>query len=91
TAPELEFFEEVKASQEEYAEALIFQTLLKEESYLTPEEVGVEPSRYLMGLGDVPGELRREVLTALKKGDIETAEELLDLMEDIYFNLVTCE
>ncbi len=91
TVPELEFFEEVKAAQEEYAEALIFQTLLKDESYLTPEEVGVKPSRYLMGLGDVPGELRREVLTALKKGDIEIAEELLGLMEDIYFNLVTCE
>jgi len=91
TAPELEFFEEVKASQEEYAEAIIFQNLLKEGIYLTPEEVGVDHLRYLMGLGDVSGELRREVLTALKKGDIELAEGLLGFMEDIYFNLVTCE
>ena len=89
--PELEYFEEVKASKEEYAEALIFQNLLREETYVTPEEVEVEPLSYLMGLGDVSGELRREVLTALKKGDIETAEGLFILMEDIYFNLVTCE
>ncbi len=46
---------------------------------------------YLLGLGDVPGELRRQALDALRLGDIETAEARLSTMEEIYLSLVTME
>jgi translin len=89
--PELEFSEGVKAAQEEYAEAFIFLSLLSGEGFLTPLEVGVSPSRYLNGLGDVPGELRREALDALRRGETELAETYFNLMEDIYLSLASCE
>ncbi len=44
---------------------------------------------YLNGMGEVVGELRRHLLDALREGDVEHCEETLDVMEEIYANLVT--
>jgi len=89
--PELEFYEEVEAAREEYAEASILHGLKAEGAFPEPEEVGVPVMSYVLGLGDVPGELRREALDALRRGDLEAAEGELGLMEEIYLNLVSAE
>jgi len=39
----------------------------------------------------VPGELRRQALDALRRGDIETAEARLSTMQEIYLTLVIME
>jgi len=46
---------------------------------------------YIMGLADVPGELRRQALDALRVGEMERAETLLLRMEEIYLSLVSME
>jgi translin len=89
--PELDQYEEVEAAHEEHAEATILHTLLAEDTYPSLEQAAATPTRYLLGLGDVPGELRREALDALRTGDLQKAEHHLKRMEQIYLHLVAME
>jgi translin len=88
---ELNYYEEVEAAYEEHAEAQILYSLINKGIYPTPESICTNPTRYLLGLGDVPGELRRETLDALRIGDLEMAETHLSRMEEIYLNLIAME
>ncbi|MCA1668731.1 MAG: hypothetical protein LC793_15300 [Thermomicrobia bacterium] len=47
--------------------------------------------RYLNGLGEAAGELRRHLLDVLRAGDIAAAETTLALMDDIFGLLVTVD
>jgi len=89
--PELDQYEEVEAAHEEHAEATILHALLKNDTYPTPEQAAATPARYLLGLADVPGELRREALDKLRTDDLQKAEHHLDTMEQIYLHLTTME
>jgi translin len=53
--------------------------------------LGVSLESYILGVGDVIGELRREVLECLRLGMVERAEEDLKLMERIYLDLLSLE
>ncbi|HYB63486.1 MAG TPA: hypothetical protein VEE86_03575 [Thermoplasmata archaeon] len=48
-----------------------------------PADLEVEPEPYLLGLGDVVGEVRRLTLERLGDGDVEGAEAYLHLMEEL--------
>ena len=89
--PSIKMSETLVAAQQEYAEAAILHSLLTEKRYPTPEELGVEANDYILGLADVPGELRRGALDSLREGDVETAESILEAMEMIYLSLVEAE
>jgi translin len=89
--PELTRFEQVSATKEEFSEASILFSLYTEDTFPDPEVLGVSVKSYLMGLGDVPGELRRQALDALRVGDIDLAEARLKKMEEIYLSLMTME
>jgi len=89
--PALGRFDQVSAAKEEFSEASIVMKLTKTGEFPDPAALGVPMTSYLMGLGDVPGELRRQALDALRLGDIETAEARLSTMEEIYLSLVTME
>lgn len=84
-------YEEVHAAGEEYAEAAILYELRSSSSFPLPELLGVSPQTYLLGIGDVVGELKREAMDSLRLGDIEAAENDLRLMEDIYLSLLSME
>ena len=79
------------AARQEYAEAAILHSLITLKKYPTPEELGVEETDYVLGLADVPGELRRQALDSLREGDLEAAENILETMEEIYLYLVEAE
>ena len=89
--PELGRFDQVSAAKEEFSEASIIMALTESGEFPDPASLTVPMTSYLMGLGDVPGELRRQALDALRLGDIETAEARLSTMEEIYLSLVTME
>jgi len=89
--PELNHYEDVEAALEEYTEAAILLGLETKSTYPEPEDIGVGLTSYLLGLCDVPGELRREVLDELRTGDFEAADAYLRRMEEIYLNLVSVE
>jgi translin len=53
-----------------------------------PSDLAVEPEPYLLGLGDVVGEVRRLVLERLGSDDLDGAERHLRLMEDLAQSLL---
>ncbi len=69
---------------QEYAEARIFFEIKGSGTIPSPSEVGVGPEAYLLGLMDVMGELKREILEDLRKGKAKSAEAHLDKMRSIY-------
>ena len=89
--PGIQSSETVVAALQEYAEAAILHSLITEKKYPTPEELGIEATDYVLGIADVPGELRRQALDSLREGDLEAAESILETMEEIYLYLVEAE
>ena len=75
----------------EYAEATITYAIINREPLPTPEELNVEYATYLKGLAETAGELRRRCLDILRHNNIEEAERLLGIMDEIYAVLVTMD
>ena len=69
---------------QEYAEAFIFFHIKTKKQIPGRGEVGVDSDAYLMGLMDVVGELKREILESLRAGDLKGAEFYFDKMKEIY-------
>lgn len=86
--PELESAGYVESALAELAEARFVLAARDGESLPTPEELEVTPAAYVLGLGDLVGELRRFALDALVEGDADAARERLDQMEDVYAALM---
>jgi translin len=76
---------------QEYAEANIFLTLIKEDKIVTPEEINVPSIEYTLGLADAVGEYRRLSLDALREGNVEKGEEYLKLMDEIFIELLALD
>ncbi len=72
------------SAQQEYAEAELVKALLKDSKISGPEELGVPYKAYLAALADAAGELRRHVLDSIRANEIERAEKMLKLMEEIF-------
>lgn len=81
----------VHDSHKEYAEANITLALVSGKVIPDPDELGVEYSAYLNGLGEAAGELRRHLLDVMRKGEVERCENILGMMDDIYSLLVTID
>ncbi|UCH31967.1 MAG: hypothetical protein JSV05_00800 [Candidatus Bathyarchaeota archaeon] len=81
----------VAAAFQEYAEAQIFLGLIENERFVSPPQIDVPSTSYLLGLADVVGELRRRVLTSLRGGDVETSEKHLMTMELIFNELMNMD
>jgi translin len=89
--PGIQSSETMVAALQEYTEAAILHSLITLKEYPTPKELGVEATDYVLGLADVPGELRRQALDSLREGGLEAAEDILETMEEIYLYLVEAE
>ena len=72
------------ATLQEYSEANIFQGLIQESRFVTPDEINVPAVDYVLGLADVIGEYRRLVLDVLREGDAERGEAYLKTMDEAY-------
>ncbi len=76
---------------QEYCEAHITISLLKKQKIPKPEDLKVPIEDYIMGLGDVIGEIRRFILDRIRKGEYEELEYYLDVMDEIYHSLLTLD
>ena len=74
----------VETAFQEYSEVGIIQSILDDGDVPSPEDLGVDNVPYLLGLGDSVGELRRFCLDELKSGNVQRANQFLEMMEDIY-------
>jgi translin len=79
------------AALQEYAEANIFQGLIKEARFVTPNEINVPALDYVLGLADVIGEYRRLVLDALREGEVKKGEKGLKIMDESYIELMAMD
>ena len=75
-------------AQKEFAEAACVLALILDEPLPEPEELMVEPSAYLNGLGEAIGELRRHILDKIRAGQIPDAERKLQVADDVFYNLI---
>jgi translin len=87
--PDLFFAGYVHDSQKEYVEAAAMLAIVRQESLPTPEALGVEPAAYLNGLAEAGSECRRFVLDRLRAGEMEGADRVLRIMDEIYYELIT--
>ena len=74
---------------QEFAEASILYNMVsktKTESGHIPnyKELGISPEAYILGLMDVVGELKREILDSLRSNEVELAKSYLALIEGIF-------
>ncbi len=69
---------------QELAEAHLVAAVRDGKPLPTPERIGVPHTAFVLGLGDLVGELRRFALTALVRGDADAAVTRLDEMEEVY-------
>jgi translin len=88
---ELRYHGFVRDAQKEYTEANAVFALVSGQPLPDPDDLKVDYTAYLNGLGDTVGELRRYLLDSMRHGDLSHCEELLSAMDDIYTTLVTMD
>ncbi len=74
----------VEDAQKEYAEATITLALIQDQPFPLPEDLAVEWSAYLNGMGEAVGELRRHVLDLLRQDAGGECERFLAAMDEIF-------
>jgi translin len=80
-----------QAALKELAEASIVSAVVEGEPLPGPEQLGVDYAAYLGGLGEAAGEFRRRILDLLRRDHVAEAEDLLEVMQEIYALLVTID
>ncbi len=73
----------VENAMQEACEAFLVHSILEADPLPSPKDLGLTDTSYLLGLGDVVGELRRFALEHLRRGDLTLASAFLEKMERI--------
>jgi translin len=73
---------------QEAVEAVLLGAVVEKAALPGPLELSVDPEPYLLGLGDLVGEIRRLALESLGRGDVDGAEAHLRLMEGLTASLL---
>lgn len=81
----------IEDAEKEFAEASLTLAFVSGEPLPTPEGLGVGLVPFLNGLGEAVGELRRSILDALRRDDLEACEGLLEAMDEVYLLLVSLD
>jgi len=87
--PDIYFSGYVYSAYQEYVEAAVLLSILEGSKIPSPEDLNVPYVPYLLGLGDVVGELRRQILDAIRKDQLDQGEFFLGIIEEIYEALST--
>jgi len=78
-------------AEKEYAEAVLFAALVAKTAVPGHATIGVAAAAWLNGLAEAASEMRRHLLDTLRRGDLRRAEDLLDVMDEVYGVLVTVD
>ena len=81
----------VSDAQKEFAEASATLAFISGEPLPRPDDLGVEMAPYLNGLAEAASELRRAILDALRRNDIEPCDRWMAAMDEVYGLLVTID
>ncbi|MDD5178132.1 MAG: hypothetical protein PHT54_02525 [Candidatus Nanoarchaeia archaeon] len=78
-----------RAAKQEYAEALTFYYIVKENKLPTRREIKIDTESYLLGVCDLTGELVRRGINLVIKNRYDDAEKIKKLVDDIYTEFLT--
>jgi translin len=89
--PDLYFSGYAQDALKEYCEAHLTLAIITGQPWPSPDDLQVEYATYLNGMSEVVGELRRRIMDIMRAGHSPEVERLLDVMDDIYAQLVTMD
>jgi len=89
--PELYYAGYTQDALKEYCEAELTVAMISGERLPSPEALNTENPAYLNGLAETLGELRRRCLDLLRPGYNHEVERLLEMMDEIFSQLVTMD
>ena len=89
--PDLYYSGYVQDALKEYCEAHLTVAVILDQEWPSPEDLQVPYATYLNGLSEVVGELRRRIMDIMRAGHSAEVERLLDVMDEIYAQLVTMD
>ncbi len=78
----------VENAHQDMTEAAVAHSLIRDSKLPHPQDLAVTGRAYVLGLGDVIGELRRYALERLMEGEVGEAMDALEAMEAIYQGLM---
>ncbi len=81
----------IQDAAKEYAEARITAAAVAGGPWPTPEDVKVDDASWLHGLAETVGELRRRCLDVVRAENLDEAERLLGLMDEVMAALATID
>jgi len=77
----------VQDAQKEYTEAATVHAIMRNLTFQSHRDLGVESAPYLNGLAEAVSECRRDVLDLLRAGNMDRAEEVMRVMDDVFYVL----
>ncbi len=89
--PEVLYGGFIQDAAKEFAEARLTAAAIAREPWPTPEELGVDDASWLQGLAESVGELRRRCLDHVRGENLDEAERLLHLMDEVLSCLATID
>jgi translin len=81
----------VQDAAKEVAEAALTRAAVQGHDLPRPDGIGVDGVSWLHGLAETVGELRRASLDRVRLGDLDRAEQYLELMQEILATLATID
>ena len=85
------FFKYLKTPEQEFAESIVFYSIIDKKDIPSPNELNINPLNFLLGLADVIGELRRYALDNIRNSRVEDLNSILESMDEIYTTLFTID
>jgi translin len=89
--PDLYYAGYTQDALKEYVEARSVFAFVTGESLPLPADLSVPPAAYLKGLAEAASEMRRHSLDLMRRNDLDRAEEMLVIMDDVYSQLTTVD
>lgn len=85
--PDIYYAGYVQDAQKEYTEAETVNAIIRSTPIPGNADLGVEGAPYLNGLAEAVSECRRDVLDLLRRGNMTRAEEVMKVMDDVFYVL----
>jgi len=74
----------VESAMQEYVEVKVLYSYTRGQELPSHKTLGVTPEAYILGIGDVIGEIRRLALDNIRRGTVDDAAKHLEHMEMLY-------
>ena len=89
--PKLVYGADVESAMMEFAETVIYDYALRGEESPSYRILEITPAAWVLGLADSIGELRRDMLDRLMKGNLQEATRIFSKMEELCDVLMTLD